>query len=192
MSIPEDNIPAQDPPEPGNEELRDAAPRPPHIHDPDCKHCSDHEELTDEDDDDADDDGEQDIEVDVFDAEITIHADDLNNPLSATFAQFLESIVTDEDDEDTKVDQDDAAVHAVRVAYMAGALDALRLMKSGVIVQGKGGEYLAQGYSLMELGEEAIEELGLNEPVDEDDEEDKVVIEDSTKAALQNIIDKKL
>ena len=38
----------------GREENKDA-PKP-HIHSPDCEHCSDHEELTDEDEDEDDED----------------------------------------------------------------------------------------------------------------------------------------
>ena len=175
----------------GREENKDAPA--PHIHSPDCEHCSEHEELTDEDEVEDEDEGdEEEEEVDIMDEDIVLEKIQLNSPMAAMFDQFLEGITP----EDLVLPEAEQSVvsNSIRMAYMAGALDLLRLQRNGVVVASEGGDYMQQGYSLIELEAEIREELGIDEGaeltlIDSEEEEE---IGDETKSVMKNIIGGKL
>ena len=175
----------------GREENKDA-PKP-HIHSPDCEHCSDHEELTDED---EDDEGEEEVEeeeeVDIMDEDIVIDKSELASPLAAMFTQFLNNIVPD--DIELPKGSHETTVRSLRLAYMAGAIDLMRLQRNGAVIVTEGGDYMQQGYSLIELEAEIREELGIDEVEEgeEGEDEDEEEIGDETKSVMKNIIGGKL
>ena len=177
----------------GREENKDA-PKP-HIHSPDCEHCSDHEELTDEDEDDeGEEEGEEEEEeVDIMDEDIVIDKSELASPLAAMFTQFLNNIVPD--DIELPKESHETTVRSLRLAYMAGAIDLMRLQRNGAVIVTEAGSVLQHGYSFVELEAEVREELGIDE-VEEGEEgeegEDEDEICDETKSVMKNIISGKL